>query len=71
MCLAVPGKIVEIKGEEATVDYGITKRKGKLLEQDYKEGDFVIIQGGFVVEKVEEKEAEEALKLYQKAISGN
>ena len=69
MCLAVPGKITEIKDDVATVDYGLEKRKGKVIEKNYKEGDYVIIQGGIVIQKVEKKEAEEALRLYKKAVS--
>jgi hydrogenase assembly chaperone HypC/HupF len=69
MCLAVPGKIVKISKDSATVDYGTEKRNGKIIEQGYKVGDYVIIQGGIVAIKVEKKEAKEALKLYQEACS--
>ncbi|HLG24005.1 MAG TPA: HypC/HybG/HupF family hydrogenase formation chaperone [Candidatus Nanoarchaeia archaeon] len=69
MCLAVPGKIIEIKDGFATVDYEIEKRKGKILENSFKKGDYVIIQGGFVVQKVGQKEAKEALKLYKQSVS--
>ncbi len=70
MCLSVPGKIIKIKKDIAVVDYGIEKRKGKIIEKNYSKGDFVIIQGGIVVQKVEKKEAEEALKLYKEAVKG-
>ena len=70
MCLSVPGKIIEIKKDIATVDYGIEKRKGKLIEKSYKKGDFVIIQGGIVVQKIKKKEAEEALRMYKEAVKG-
>ena len=66
MCLAVPGKITEIKNEIATVDYGAEKRKGKLIGKNYKKGDYVIVQGGVVVQKVDKREAMEALKMYQR-----
>ncbi|MEK6892226.1 MAG: HypC/HybG/HupF family hydrogenase formation chaperone [Nanoarchaeota archaeon] len=66
MCLAVPGKITEIKSEIATVDYGAEKRKGKLIGKNYKKGDYVIVQGGVVVQKVDKREAMEALKMYQR-----
>jgi hydrogenase expression/formation protein HypC len=63
MCLAYPGKIVEIKKDVATVDYKTEKRKAKLLEKKYKIGDYVIVQAGIVVQKVAKKEALESLKL--------
>lgn len=77
MCLNVPGKIIEIKNNEATVDYDIEKRKGIIIDDEnsedddasYKVGDYVIIQGGFLVQKIGEKEAKDALELYKKAIS--
>jgi len=68
MCLAVPGKIIEIKNGVATVDYGIEKRKGKIIEKGFNLGDYVIIQGGVVIEKIEKKEAEDALENYRKAV---
>ena len=70
MCLSVPGKIIEIKNDIATVDYGIEKRKGKIIEKNYSKGDYVIIQGGIVVQKIEKKGAEEALRMYKKAVKG-
>ncbi|MFH1073263.1 MAG: HypC/HybG/HupF family hydrogenase formation chaperone [Nanoarchaeota archaeon] len=69
MCLAVPGKIVKITKDKAIVDYGIEKRTGKLINNEFKLNDYVIIQGGIVVTKVEKKEAEEALKLYKEAVN--
>jgi len=68
MCLAVPGKIIEIRDEIATVDYDIEKRKGRIIDKKYKEGDYVIVQGGIVVQKVNKKEAEEALKLFKETV---
>ena len=64
MCLAVPGRIVQIKEGIAVVDYGVEKRKGKLLDGSFRKGEYVLVQGGIVVQKVEKKEAEETLKLY-------
>ncbi len=68
MCLAVPGKIVEIKNAVATVNYEIEKRKGKVLDNSYKTGDYVIVQGGIVIQKVDKQEAIASLKLYKKSV---
>jgi len=67
MCLAVPGKITKIEKNIATVDYGVEKRKGTLVSKGFKKGDYVIILGGVIIQKVNEKEANDALKLYIKA----
>lgn len=69
MCLGVPGKIVRIEGDVATVDYEIEQRQGKIIEQDFKEGDYVLIQGGILILKIEKEEAKRALSLYKKAVS--
>lgn len=68
MCLGVPGKIVKIEKNIATVDYEIEQRKGQIIDQEFKEGDYVIIQGGILTLKVEEEEAKRALSLYKKAV---
>lgn len=62
MCLAIPGKITEIKKDIATVDYGREKRKAKLTG-NFKVGDYVLVSAGLAIQKVDEKEAVEALKL--------
>ena len=69
MCLAVPGKIIGIKDNEAIVDYELEQRKGLIIDGDFKEGDYVIIQGGVVMQKVEEHEAKQALALYKESFN--
>ncbi len=67
MCLMVPGRITRIEYDAVTVDYGPEKREGKIIGDGYKVGDWVVISGGIVVQKIPEKEARDALKLYKKA----
>ena len=68
MCLSVPGKIIELKEGIAIVDYKSEKRKAKVIEDVYQKGDYVIIQGGMVLQKIERKEALSALRLYNKVV---
>ena len=69
MCLAIPGKIVEIIDEEnsiAKVEVGGVKRSvniGMLDREEVRIGDYVLIHVGFAMSKVDEKEAEETLRL--------
>jgi len=69
MCLAIPGKIVEIVDEEnriAKVEVGGVKRNvniGMLSESDTNIGDYVLIHVGFAMSKVVEHEAEETLRM--------
>lgn len=71
MCLAIPGKIVEITDVEnsiAKVEVGGVRRSvniGMLDKDDAKVGDYVLIHVGFAMSKVDEKEAEETLRMLQ------
>ena len=40
------------KGNTVTVDYGSEKREAVVVEGRYRIGDFVIVQGKIVVDKV-------------------
>lgn len=66
MCLAIPGKIIEIKNDLATIDYGSEKRQAKIIEGDFKINDFVIVQGQIVIEKVPEEQVQGWLEIVQK-----
>lgn len=66
MCYAIPGKIVGIDGRVATVDYFGEKRKAYTdLVEDLQIGENVYAQGGFVIRKITEDEANETLKLWE------
>ncbi|MBS3144708.1 HypC/HybG/HupF family hydrogenase formation chaperone [Candidatus Woesearchaeota archaeon] len=66
MCLAIPGKIIKIEDDDAIVDYISEKRVGKIVEGTYKVGDYVIIQGGLVIEQIPEEQAKKWLKALPK-----
>ncbi|MEF3691438.1 MAG: HypC/HybG/HupF family hydrogenase formation chaperone [Candidatus Moraniibacteriota bacterium] len=60
MCLAFPGKIKKIKGQNAVVDFdGIEKEINISLVSDVKKGDFVIVHAGFAIEKVSQENKDE------------
>ncbi|KHO45383.1 MAG: hypothetical protein QS98_C0011G0078 [archaeon GW2011_AR3] len=63
MCLAYPGKILKISKDMATIDYDTEKRKAKIVERKYRPGDYVIVQGRIVIEKVNKKAAERWLEM--------
>lgn len=71
MCLAIPGKIVEIVDAEnhiAKVDVGGVKRNvnlGLLVEEDVQVGDYVLIHVGFAMSKIDEHEAEQTVRLLE------
>ena len=72
MCLAIPGKIIEIdkNKEHATVDYGDgTKRKVNVTLVEVKVGGYVLVHAGFAIEVLNEKEAQETLDLFREMLS--
>jgi hydrogenase expression/formation protein HypC len=72
MCLAIPGKIIDIdkNKEHATVDYGDgTKRKVNVSLVDVKIDDYILVHAGFAIEVLNEKEAEETLDLFRELLS--
>ena len=72
MCLAIPGKIIEIdnKTNHAVVDYGDgTKRKINISLVEAKIGDYVLVHAGFAIQFLDEKEALETLDLFREMLS--
>ncbi len=58
MCLAIPGKIIEIKEDgSCIVDYVAEKRDAKIFTDDIKLGDYVIVSNKVVVMRVPEEQA--------------
>jgi hydrogenase expression/formation protein HypC len=66
MCLAIPGKIVEIVDEEnriAKVDVGGVKRNVNIgMLDDASLGDYVLIHVGFAMSKISEREAADQMR---------
>ncbi|MGI9036952.1 MAG: HypC/HybG/HupF family hydrogenase formation chaperone [Pyrinomonadaceae bacterium] len=69
MCLAIPGKIVEITDAEnhiAKVEVGGVRRGVNIgMLNDLKIGDYVLVPVDFAMSKVDEEEAHETLRLLQ------
>lgn len=66
MCIAVPGKVTEINDiNMATVDFGGTiKAASADLVPDVEVGDYVLVHAGFIINRLDEEEAQETLKLF-------
>jgi len=74
MCLAIPGKIIEIdkNKEHGIVDYGEgTKRKVNISLVEVTVGDYVLVHAGFAIETLDEKEAMETLNLFREMLSAD
>ena len=69
MCLAVPGKVTSIDESNpdlkmANVNFsGVSKDVCVQWLPDVKIGDYVLVHVGFALNKIDEKDAEETLKI--------
>ncbi len=64
MCWAVPARIVSIDGELGKVDLaGAVREVGLMLLDEPQVGQYVLVHAGFAIQKVDEEEAQETLKL--------
>jgi hydrogenase expression/formation protein HypC len=71
MCLAVPGKLLSIEGDEpllrmGTVDFGgIRKDISLAYVPDVRVGEYVIVHVGFAIEVLDEESAQRTLELFR------
>jgi hydrogenase expression/formation protein HypC len=64
MCLAIPARIVELKGDNAVVDAMGNRFKAKTtLLPDAKLGSLVLVHAGFAISLVDEEEAKKTWQL--------
>lgn len=74
MCLAVPGKIVEIYEagglKMGKVDFGgVTREACLAYVPEAQVGDYTVIHVGFAINRLDEAEAQESLALLQEIVN--
>jgi hydrogenase expression/formation protein HypC len=70
MCLAVPGKVLQVWDADATrmanVDFGgVVKEVCLQFVPDLEVGDYAIVHVGFALQRLDEQSALETLALFQ------
>lgn len=67
MCLGVPGQVIELNGNVATVDFWGTRKSVRLdvLLEPVVKGDFILNHAGFAVRKIEPAQVSDTLALYE------
>lgn len=67
MCLGVPGKVVEVNGLTAVVDFFGVRRETRLdvVDEPVGPGDYVLNHVGFAIRKIPATEIGETLALYE------
>jgi hydrogenase expression/formation protein HypC len=69
MCLAVPGRIVSINGQNAMIDFGGVQREANVSLIEPNVGDYVVVHAGFAIQVVDEEEARETIKLWEELMA--
>ncbi|MGN0165863.1 MAG: HypC/HybG/HupF family hydrogenase formation chaperone [Lachnospiraceae bacterium] len=59
MCIAVPGKVIEVNGKFVKVDFGGNIVEARTGLPDINTGDYALIHAGYVIQKMSKTEAEE------------
>ena len=65
MCLAIPAKVLSLEGNgtAAIALGGLTREASLVLVPDAGVGDYVLVHAGYAIQKIDQAEAEETLKL--------
>ena len=56
MCVAAPGRVVEIKDNIATVDYSGNLTKANAGVVNVAVGDYVLVHAGLIIQKISKSE---------------
>jgi hydrogenase expression/formation protein HypC len=70
MCLGVPGRVIEVKGLVAKVDFfGVTRDvRLELVDQPVAPGDYVLNHVGYAIRRIPEEDIQETLSLYEQLL---
>lgn len=67
MCLGVPGRVIEVRGQTAIVDFFGVRRETRLdvVDEPVGPGDYILNHVGFAIRKIPASEIAETLALYE------
>ena len=70
MCLGVPGRIVDINGLVAVVDFWGMRREVRLelVDQPVAVGDYILNHVGYAIRRIPEADIEGTLALYEELL---
>lgn len=71
MCLAIPGKVLKIDEQVATVDFGGARRDVRLdLLENVRKDDYVLVHAGYAIQVIDETDAKEILRFWEEVTRG-
>jgi len=68
LCLGIPAKVVEVRGEVGIVEFGGVRKEVDASLIDVKPGDYVIVHAGAMISRLSPEEAQETIKLWEEVI---
>lgn len=68
MCLAIPARVLEVRGHRAKVDFGGAVREVDVTLVDARPGQYVLVHAGFAIQVLDEREAEEMLRAWEEIL---
>ena len=73
MCLAVPLQVEKIEGQMAycRVGDGLVSASLLLMDEEVKEGDYILIHAGFALRRLDEEDALKTLELFKEALEAS
>lgn len=71
MCLGVAGKVLEVDGPVAVVDFWGVRKKVRLdvIDEPVKPGDYVLNHVGFAIKRIPDDEVQATLAFYEELLS--
>jgi hydrogenase expression/formation protein HypC len=69
VCLAIPAKVISIRGDIAKVDFGEgVLRDVNITLVDAHVGEYVLVHTGYAIQVIDRKAAEETLQLWEELL---
>jgi hydrogenase expression/formation protein HypC len=65
MCVAYPGKVIEINGRRAKADFAGNIVDVNIGVVDVKVGEYVLVHAGLAIEAMNEKKAKQILEVFE------
>ena len=69
MCLNIPYRVIEIKGDKAVVKFNKRVKEVLIIDKKPKVGDYVILKNGVIIEILPQEFVENVLQELEKSIN--
>ena len=71
MCLGVPGRVIEVRGTVARVDFFGVQRDTRLdlVDEPVAAGDYILNHVGFAIRRIAPNDIAETLALYERLMA--